>query len=100
MNGRLHIAVIAKEPPGGRCRLYFAFAEALAATLGATTEILLGPEAPALTVNGVSLVPGDGVILTADELHAGLARGGHALPEELLAALEAVEEKFMEELAS
>ncbi|MEO5338830.1 MAG: hypothetical protein H7841_18400 [Magnetospirillum sp. WYHS-4] len=100
MSGRLHIAVIAKEPPGGRCRLYFAFAEALAATLGATTETLLGPEAPALTVNGVSIVPADGVILTADELHAGLARAGRALPEGLLATLEAAEDRFMEDLAS
>lgn len=99
MSGPPRIAVIAKDPPGGRCRLYFAFADALAMSLGAETETLQGPEAPAFTVNGETIVPADGVILSADELHAGLARAGLALPGDLPDILEGVEEKFMEELA-
>lgn len=99
MTTRPRIAVIAKDPPGGRCRLYFAFAEALAASIGAETETIQGLEAPAFTVNGKTILPADGVILSADELHAGLTRMGLALPDGLLETLEAVEEKFMEELA-
>lgn len=99
MTARPGIAVIAKEPPGGRCRLYFAFADALATSIGAKTETIQGPEAPAFTVDGQTIVPADGVILSADELHAGLLRAGLALPAGLLETLEAVEEKFMEELA-
>lgn len=99
MTVRPIIAVIAKEPPGGRCRLYFAFADALVAAIGAETSILQSPEAPAFVVNGAAIVPADGVILSADELHAGLIRAGLSLPDGLLESLEAVEEKFMEELA-
>jgi cystathionine gamma-synthase len=99
MTARPRIAVIAKEPPGGRCRLYFAFAEALAVAIGAETVTIQGPDAPAFTVDGEPILPADGVILSADELHAGLVRAGLTLPADLLATLEAVEEKFMAELA-
>jgi hypothetical protein len=93
------ITVVTRETPGGRCQLYLSYATALATTLMTEVKCIVGPEAPALLVNDGAVVPGDGVILTADEIHLALAETGFQLPQNLLEILEGVEEEFMMGLA-
>lgn len=105
MSDRARIKVIAKEPPGGRCRLYRAFADVLAATLDAEVEVVCPSsgdthQAPGLMANDHLFAPSDGVILTPDDICADLAQAGIAFPDDALRSeLEAVEEKFMDDFA-
>ncbi|MCR4378490.1 MAG: hypothetical protein NUV50_10430 [Rhodospirillales bacterium] len=93
------ITVVTKETPGGRCQLYLSYAAALATALMAEVKSIVGPEAPALFVNGSAVVPEDGVILTADEIHVALMETGFQLPQNIFEILEGVEEEFMTGLA-
>lgn len=79
----VHVQVISQNPPGGRCGLYAAYAEVLAAHLGAETEIAFSSVRdahamgfPSLLLNGQPLQPADGVILTPADLCAALAATG------------------------
>lgn len=92
------IVVLVKETPGGRCQLYLSFAEALQRLTGATAEVLCAPDAPAILINGTVVAPSDGVILSADELHAGIRSMNLTCPDNLLAVLDEVETRFMDEL--
>lgn len=100
MSGLSTITVVIKDPPGGRCRLYLLFAEALATQLSARVESNIGPEAPALLLDGTIVAPADGIIVTADELLGSLAATCIAIPADLPDALEAVESRFMDEMGA
>lgn len=79
----LQVRVISQNPPGGRCGLYAAYAEVVAAHLGAATEVVFSAERdahgagfPSLLLNGRPVQPADGVILMPDDLCAALAAAG------------------------
>lgn len=96
------VTVCSKNPPGGRCRLYIAYAESLAALLGMTARVAYDPEEmaaepPALLVGGHPIAPEDAFILTPEDIVAGLGALGLAFDAEAaLARLRAVESKLME----
>lgn len=80
----LQIRVISQHPPGGRCRLYAAYAEVIASHLGAASEMVFSTERdahgigfPSLLLNGHALQPADGVILMPADVCAALATAGH-----------------------
>ncbi|HCA27371.1 MAG TPA: hypothetical protein DEP05_07005 [Betaproteobacteria bacterium] len=77
----LQIRVVSKQPPGGRCTLYAAYAEAISQHFDVSVEIEYhenppreGVAYPALVVNDKALSPADGVILSPEDVCAGLAR--------------------------
>ena len=99
------IKVISQHPPGGRCTLYALYAEELAGSLGLSRRVIHsecrdahGDGFPSVVLQGVVLKPSDGVILSPQDICAGLASGGldsSAVPD-LAARLEAIQEHFME----
>lgn len=99
------IKVLSKQPPGGRCTLYTLYAEELSSSLGLARRVVYSdcPDAhgdgfPALLVKGVALQPSDGVILSPEDVCAGLTSIGldlSAMPN-LAARLEAIQERFLE----
>lgn len=99
------IKVISQHPPGGRCTLYALYAEELASSLGLTRRVIHsecrdahGDGFPSLVLQGVVLKPSDGVILSPQDICAGLASAGIDLSvaPDLAARLEAIQERFME----
>lgn len=90
------ITVYSASPPGGRCKLYMGYAGEICATLGLGQNVVYTAERcahgdgfPSLKLGDVFLQPSDGVILSPEDVCAGLARAG-LLPEtgtELLARL-------------
>ena len=102
------ITVISKQPPGVRCTLYMRFAEVIGQRAGLDTQIkYCGDEAqerhlpPAMLIGETLIAPSDGVIITPEDLIAGLTGrcSGDAL-QELHQALHLVQERMMEEWAS
>lgn len=99
------IKVHSQHPPGGRCTLYALYAEELSSSLGLSWRIVHsdcrdahGEGFPALVVKGVALQPSDGVILSPQDICAGLTDAGldwSAVPD-LGARLEAIQERFLE----
>ena len=99
------IKVHSQHPPGGRCTLYALYAEELSSSLGLARRIVHtdcrdahGEGFPSLLVMGVTLQPSDGVILSPQDICAGLADAGldwRAVPD-LEARLEAIQERFLE----
>lgn len=78
---RLQIRVISKLPPGGRCALYTAYAEAISQYIDSVVEIEYqeslpqdGIAYPALVVNNEVLSPADGVILSPEDVCSSLAK--------------------------
>jgi len=64
----MQITIVSKDPPGGRCLLYGLYAQCVTERCGATVEIVypvagsaIGP--PALLIDGLPIVPDDGLIL-------------------------------------
>lgn len=108
----MKISVVSKQPPGGRCSLYMAFADAAAKAIDGQSEVLYPlptfprpeeplPPAPALLVDGRVVEPADGVLLDPEEVCAAVVAAGFegdAAP--LLEALEAEQERMMEEWAN
>lgn len=101
------VEVLSKKPHGGRCTLYIAYAEEIAARFGldlaiAYTEGTDDPtrEPPGLVVAEHLIPPADGLILSPDDVMAGLVGIGLASKDDrdLLERLEAIEEQFMETL--
>lgn len=99
----MEITLLLNNPPGGRCRLYRAYAIALAEhasiphmewfdTLPTQPQL----RAPAMLIDGLLVAAADGVILAPQDIGQRLA-----LPppdrERLEQTLEAVLEKFMQE---
>jgi cystathionine gamma-synthase len=99
------IKVISQQPPGGRCTLYALYASELESCLGLSKRIVHsdcrdahGEGFPSLLLNGVVLKPSDGVILSPQDICAGLASAGIDLSgvPDLEARLEAIQERFLE----
>jgi cystathionine gamma-synthase len=99
------IKVISQHPPGGRCTLYALYAEELEGCLGLSKRIIHsdcrdahGEGFPSLVLKDVVLKPADGVILSPEDIYAGLENAGidlSAVPD-LAARLEAIQERFLE----
>lgn len=99
----MEITLLLNSPPGGRCRLYRAYATALSEHAGAVCiESFDGlpsqPElcAPAILVDGQRVAPSDGVILSPEDLGAALSRVYPEAPQ-LQAILEQVLEGYLQE---
>ena len=95
----MKITLVSKNPPGGRCTLYGAYARAVAEALKGEVEIVFpepGAELqpPALLIDGRTIEPADGLILAPSDLHQGLGRLGSP---DLLERLEEAEARFMKE---
>lgn len=101
------IKVHAQHPPGGRCMLYALYANELSSALNLPHRIIHsdcrdahGEGFPSLLVKGAALQPADGVILSPQDICAGLTNAEldwSAVPD-LEARLEAVQERFLEEV--
>jgi cystathionine gamma-synthase len=99
------IKVISQHPPGGRCTLYALYAEELESCLGLSRRVIHsdcrdahGDGFPSLVLKGIVLKPADGVILSPQDICAGLLGAGidlSAVPD-LAARLEAIQERFLE----
>ncbi len=75
----VHVEVISKAPPGGRCefydRIFFYLVKAsknLYYTLIPENLYPKRVKGPAVLVNGKEIIPEDGVLLTGDELFNAL----------------------------
>ncbi len=75
----MEITLILNDPPGGRCRLYRAYATALSEHAGARcVEIFSSPltptkvRAPAMIINGNQIMPSDGVIIAPADIGTAL----------------------------
>jgi cystathionine gamma-synthase len=99
------LKVISQHPPGGRCTLYALYAAELENCLGLSKRVIHsdcrdphGFGFPSLLLHGVVLKPADGVILTPEDICAGLASAGIDLSvvPDLAARLEAIQERFLE----
>jgi cystathionine gamma-synthase len=102
------IKVHSQYPPGGRCTLYALYAEELSSSLGLARRVVHtdcrdahGEGSPALLVKGVALQPSDGVILSPEDICAGLADAGLDWSDasNLASRLDAIQERFLEEFA-
>ena len=101
------IKVISQNPPGGRCTLYALYAAELESCLALSKRVIHsdcrdahGDGFPSLVLKDVVLKPSDGVILSPEDVCAALAKAGvdlSAVPD-LLARLEAIQDKFLEGL--
>ncbi|MBZ0105980.1 MAG: hypothetical protein K8H84_10170 [Sulfuricella denitrificans] len=99
------IKVHSQRQPGGRCTLYALYAEELSSSLGLPRRIIHtdcrdahSEGFPSLLVRDVSLQPSDGVILSPQDICAGLTAAGldwGAVPD-LESRLEAIQEQFLE----
>lgn len=102
------IKVHAQHSPGRRCTLYALYANELSSALHLPHRIIHsdcrdahGEGFPALLVKGAALQPADGVILSPQDICAGLTDAGldwSAVPD-LEARLEAVQERFLKGVA-
>ncbi len=94
----MKIAIVSKNPPGGRCTLYGIYAKTIADRLGALVETVFpasdaAVQPPALTIDGRVIVPSDGLILSPQDIRDGLGPDGSP---ELLERLEEAETRFMD----
>ena len=101
------LKVLSQHPPGGRCTLYARYAEELSSSLELAMRVIHtdcrdahGDGFPSMRVNGVVLQPSDGVILSPEDICAGLASAGMDLSvsPDLASRLEAILEHFLEEV--
>ncbi len=96
------ITVCSKSPPGGRCKLYIAYADSLAGLLTMTARVVYAgtertAEPPALVVDGRVIEPADAFMLTPEDIVAGLDGMGLSYDSgTVLARLAEVERKLME----
>lgn len=98
------VKVISQQPPGGRCTLYARYADAIAAVLGWSRQVVHsecrdahGEGFPSLWIGSAALQPGDGVILSPEDITAHLADMGvePVRLDNLRIDLEAVLEYFL-----
>lgn len=99
------IKVISQNPPGGRCTLYALYAAELESCLGLSKRVIHsdcrdahGEGFPSLVLQNVVLKPSDGVILSPEDIYAGLKHAGIDLSgvPDLRARLDAIQDKFLE----
>ena len=101
----VHVEVVSKAPPGGRCEFYgriFFYLVKVSKNLYYTLipENLHGKgiKGPAVLVNGKEVIPEDGVLLTGEELFKALKEAGvefREKEEEIKKKLEEEYEKFI-----
>lgn len=99
----MKVVVISKSPPGGRCRLYLRYAEAVASRYGWGQEVLYpegcppGAPAPAALIIGEQLVaPADGVIVSPEDIVRVLGElGANNVAEDVTTLLRTIEEDFL-----
>ena len=79
----LKVKVISQQPPGGRCNLYAAYADALAQHFRISAKIEYsavrgahGDGFPSLWLNGVAIQPEDGAIIMPSDILATLSAQG------------------------
>lgn len=79
----LKVKVISQQPPGGRCNLYAAYADALARHFRISVETEYSVERgahgdgfPSLWLNGVAIQPEDGAIIMPSDILATLSAQG------------------------
>ncbi|RRQ22390.1 hypothetical protein [Thiohalobacter thiocyanaticus] len=99
----MEITLLLKDPPGGRCRLYRAYAEALTEHAQAQCHerfdgLPQQPElqAPAMLIDGEVVIPEDGVLLSPQDIGRTLA-DTHPEAARLEAVLESTLETCMQE---
>lgn len=100
----LDVRVISQHQPGGRCKLYAGYADALARSLGASSRIdysemrdANGHGFPSLWINGAPVAASDGVIVMPDDVLAALGANGISAAGDLGPALDAEIEKMLDE---
>lgn len=99
----MEITLLLNDPPGGRCRLYRAYATALSehAAANCTESFVPVPEqpelsAPAILLDGQPVIPDDGVIISPQDIAQLLDRAYPDMPR-IEAMLEEVLERCMQE---
>lgn len=99
------LRVVSQQPPGGRCTLYARYALELSSLFGLEMETVYtdcrdahGTGFPSLLLNGISLQPSDGVILSPEDIHSELARLAPHLTsgQDIVQRLEAIQNNFLE----
>ena len=97
------VTLVLNDPPGGRCRLYRAYAAALAAHADASCTEVVGSlpdqpaiHAPAILIDGTPVHPSDGVILAPEDIGTVIGRSQSDISG-LVAKLEDALEKLMQE---
>jgi|GEM_PF-134892 MFS family permease len=98
------VRVISQQPPGGRCRLYTGYGQALARHLGARFQLDISTERdahghgfPSIWINDTPVQPSDGVIVMPADVLASLGTAGVAADSDLEAALDAEVGKMLNE---
>lgn len=94
------IRVLSKDPPGGRCRLYTQYAEAVSHRFGLTMHVICPDDshplqAPGLMIGDDGIPPSDDVIIAPEDVCNALARPRYE--GEPLAALRQRLEAIVEE---
>ena len=101
----MNVTVFSNSPPGGRCKLYTRYADALGRVLDNVSVNLTypgknpatGPAAPALAIDDRLVAPSDGVIVAPEDIAQTLTDMGLAGAAKCLASLEQVQSEFIEE---
>ena len=101
----VHVEVVSKAPPGGRCEFYdrvffylVKVSKNLYYTLIPENLHAKGIKGPAVLVNGKEVMPEDAVLLTGEELFKALKEAGvefRRKEEEVKRKLEEEYEKFV-----
>lgn len=98
------VRVISQHPPGGRCRLYTGYGQALAQHLGARFQLDISTERdahghgfPSIWLNGSPLQPSDGLIVMPGDILAIMSADNVATTPELEGALDAEVNKMLAE---
>ena len=99
----MKVVVISKSPPGGRCRLYMRYAEAIADRHGWGQEVrfpesspLNAPPPAALIIGEQLVAPADGVIVSPEDIVRVLGElGANNVAEEVGTLLRKIEDDFL-----
>lgn len=99
----MEITLLLNDPPGGRCRLYRAYASALSEHAAAICAESFAPlperpelSAPAMLVDGKPVIADDGVIISPQDIGQVLGRDHPDTPR-IEAILDEVLERCMQE---
>lgn len=99
----MEITLLLNDPPGGRCRLYRAYASALSEHAAVSCTELFAPvpeqpglSAPAMLVDGKPVIPDDGVIISPHDMGQVLGQNYPDTPR-IEALLDEVLERCMQE---
>jgi MFS family permease len=100
----LDVRVISQHQPGGRCKLYAGYADALAKSMNARSRVEYsdvrdanGHGFPSLWINGAPVAASDGVIVMPADIVAALGANGIAADDEVAAVLDAQVDRMLDE---